>query len=76
MDLAADGNGNGTVDQADYIIWKSNFIMTTNSSADNNMVPEPSALLLVACTVIALGSVPIRSAAGQRCLAAPVATSG
>ena len=76
MDLAADGNGNGTVDQADYIIWKSNFIMTTNSSADNNMVPEPSALLLVACTVIALGSVPTRSAAGQRCLAAPVATSG
>ena len=76
MDLPADGNGNGTVDQAAYLIWKSNFIRTPNSSVDNNMVPEPSGLLLAACTAIALGSVPTRPAAGRRYPAAPVATSG
>ena len=67
INLAADGNGNGTVDQADYIIWKNNFGNTANGSAHNNMVPEPSALLLVAYTGLVLGLIRARPAHGLEC---------
>jgi hypothetical protein len=67
INLAADGNGNGTVDQADYIIWKNNFSSTANGSGRNNMVPEPSALLLVAYTGFVLGLIRARPAHGLEC---------
>ena len=76
INLAADGNGNGAVDQADYIIWKSNFGSTANGSAHNNMVPEPSALLLVACTGFVLGLIRARPAHGLGCWTVPVAACG
>ena len=46
---AADGNGNGIVDQADYELWKANFgtTVTSGSLAATSEVPEPGALVLL-----------------------------
>jgi hypothetical protein len=53
--LAADGNGNGQIDEADYGVWKSNYGTSLGGSGGIAApavtgVPEPSggALLLMA----------------------------
>ena len=55
--LAADGDGNGVIEQADYDLWKTHFTSTTASGSEVDRVPEPTALLLA---FLALVSVPLR----------------
>ena len=44
-DLRADGNGNGTVDQADYGVWSGNYGATASPSFSSAVaIPEPAAL--------------------------------
>jgi hypothetical protein len=52
--LAADGDGNGTVDQADYDLWLANFGRTSVGSsmgASSASVPEPSVVVLLAVAI-------------------------
>jgi hypothetical protein len=51
----ADGNGDGMVDGADYDVWKQNFgksIPNLSGSGSGSAVPEPSALLLMALSLV------------------------
>ena len=53
--LAADGNDDGVVDGADLAIWKEHFGAGGGSGlATNSVVPEPTALLAAAQTLLAL----------------------
>jgi hypothetical protein len=56
MDLAADGNGNGTIDTADYDVWRAHFgnsaAAATHTVSDSFAVPEPPPIVL-ACFVLA-----------------------
>lgn len=53
--LAADGNLNGEVEQGDYDVWASHFGYSTGImasvmySATSAAVPEPKAVVLLAC---------------------------
>jgi hypothetical protein len=51
-----DGNGDGRVDHADYLIWAGNLGRRAPSPALGaaTNVPEPSAALLTALTAIAI----------------------
>jgi hypothetical protein len=54
--LAADGNGNGIVDVADYAVWRDNLGAGQGCGSAAN-VPEPSSGLLAICAVLlALGA--------------------
>lgn len=48
--LSADGNGNGTVDAADYTVWRDHYSASL-STASTVAIPEPTACLLglIAC---------------------------
>ena len=51
----ADGNGNGIVDAADYIVWRKNVAAGAGSgSGANGAVPEPTSAVLcvVLCAVM------------------------
>ena len=52
--LAADGNGNGRVDAADYGIWKSNFGASSGSGsiAGGGSVPEPAGITLLSLAAL------------------------
>jgi hypothetical protein len=57
----ADGNKDGTVNAADYTIWRNNLgssahALGQGSTNGNSSAPEPSAFLLVAQLVIVLSS--------------------
>jgi hypothetical protein len=55
--LAADGDNNHAIDQADYDIWKMNFGKTSGSGAALASVPEPaSARLLVVALFVGVGA--------------------
>ena len=51
-DLAADGNGDESIDAADYVLWRDNFAGGGGGAAGSSIVgavPEPaSGLLLIA----------------------------
>lgn len=51
--LVADGDGNGIVGQPDYLIWRDNFGQGAQA-ASSNLVPEPSTMLLLLLTCLAL----------------------
>lgn len=48
----ADGNGNGVIDAADYVVWRKNLSAGSGSLA---AVPEPSGLMLLALAGVLLG---------------------
>jgi hypothetical protein len=55
--LAADGNGNNQIDPGDYDVWSANFGKTAGSGAtaglpSSVLVPEPTSLLLLLCSLI------------------------
>jgi hypothetical protein len=54
----ADGNLDGVVDAADYLIWRTNFgrELSANIATSVSAVPEPSAavFVLVACQLFAV----------------------
>ncbi|TWT87305.1 hypothetical protein Mal64_28430 [Pseudobythopirellula maris] len=52
--LAADGDGDGAVDQNDYAVWVANFGQSASALAEAASVPEPAALVLLACGLAAL----------------------
>jgi hypothetical protein len=61
--LAADGDGNGLIDAADYDLWRANFGRTaanasgaTGSASASPAVPEPASamLLFVASAIVAM----------------------
>ncbi|MEX2172272.1 MAG: hypothetical protein WD851_23330 [Pirellulales bacterium] len=58
--LAADGNGNNVIDAGDYGVWKQNFGRTSGTGS-GGMVPEPTALVLLCATAIALLGFRLRS---------------
>ena len=52
--LSADGNNDQTVNQLDYDLWKANFGASVGgfaSAAQLELVPEPSAALLICCRI-------------------------
>jgi hypothetical protein len=53
-DLAADASGNGTVDAADYVIWRDRFAeeVADSSAAVTGNMPEPTTVSLVAFTAL------------------------
>jgi hypothetical protein len=51
--LNGNGDGGGSVDQADYLLWKNNFGSTLPGSGNSAAVPEPAALSLVVLTALA-----------------------
>ncbi len=57
IDLAADGNGDGMITAADYNIWRAHFGTTAASGSTlQQVVPEPSALLLFLASALGLVS--------------------
>ena len=46
----ADGNGDGRVDAADYVVWRKNFAAV--NALSTTAVPEPSATTLITFVVI------------------------
>ncbi len=53
-DAAADGNGNGIVDAADYVVWRNSIAASVGSSGIGTTVPEPASNLLCIALVGAL----------------------
>jgi hypothetical protein len=51
--LAAGHNGNGTVDAADYGIWRKNLVLSAGSDATMG-IPEPSGAALATIALTAL----------------------
>lgn len=52
----ADGNGDGVVNSADYVIWRKNLSQTAGSgSIVKGLVPEPAASILLILAVISGG---------------------
>jgi hypothetical protein len=56
----ADGNANGNIDAADYTVWRDHlgaslFSGTGSSSFSSTAVPEPSALVMAICGLVAVG---------------------
>jgi hypothetical protein len=49
----ADGNGNGVIDSADYVIWRNN--VTAGSGSSLASVPEPRGLILLAAASVLMG---------------------
>jgi hypothetical protein len=45
--LGADGNADGIVDAADFVVWRK--LVPAGSGAGNSSVPEPTALVFVGC---------------------------
>jgi hypothetical protein len=52
----ADGNYNGVVDSADYVIWRKHFGQVQSGAGVGSAVPEPAraALLLIGCAITLL----------------------
>jgi len=48
---AADGNGNGVVDAADYVLWRNNLPPPGNGAS----VPEPASAVMLMIATAALG---------------------
>ena len=64
--LAADGDGDGTVDPDDYAVWRDNFGATRGGNPVTP-VPEPTTLALVLIgVVVSAGLTVCRSAAKPR----------
>jgi hypothetical protein len=61
--LAADGDGNGVIEQADYNIWKTNFGMSLVGASGDAAVPEP------ATSVLLLGMVVVGTLVRKKALA-------
>ena len=54
--LAADGNGNNSVDAGDYTVWKTHFGETAGSGSGASAiapVPEPTTLVLFLVALVA-----------------------
>ena len=54
--IAADGDNNGTVEQADWSYWNARFGNIVVAQSGAGTVPEPSSLLLLVISSIALAS--------------------
>jgi hypothetical protein len=52
LDLAADADGNGVVDGADFLIWQGNYGATLGGAGVG--VPEPTAVALVGLAAAAI----------------------
>ena len=54
-DLRADGNGDGTIDELDYDLWKSLYgtAYAQGGGQVSTAVPEPASAVLVACGLVA-----------------------
>jgi len=55
----ADGDGDGTVGDNDFAVWRSHFgdSVPNGIGAGTGQVPEPAAIVLVACGLLAIGSI-------------------
>jgi hypothetical protein len=51
----ADGNGDGFVDAADYTFWRNRLDAAPAGASQTRSVPEPSAILMLACGFVAIG---------------------
>jgi len=63
-------NYDGTVDAADYLLWKTNFEALASGSEGTAAVPEPTTLLLA---LLALAAVPLRVRCGSCVVGIPCA---
>lgn len=54
--LAADGNGDGVVNAADYTVWRDNVVALElpmgNANALQNQVPESTSMMTVCWTAV------------------------
>jgi hypothetical protein len=52
--LNADGNANGIVDAADYVLWRRNinFTTATSSALGASPIPEPATIVVLAIAVL------------------------
>jgi hypothetical protein len=53
--LPADGDGNGAISQADYNMWRNNYGTTAPAAEAGSVVPEPTAITLLAIALTASG---------------------